>query len=203
MASELKNAIVGFLNHADRMDAEKVEALRVLVCRLALVVVPDVQTKVYEYIVASEIGATVCKKNTGPDLLTAAGRPLEVKMSREAKKVNFAWPIPVGRTVDERRQKLVESARLKGDGVCVVIDSDARVLERYQLKQEFLAGLFWRWPLTKKMSKVNLGSTWCFSCKRCPRMDRFLEASVKFPKVTEEEWAELLTPMKPHVCPAK
>lgn len=200
MAAELMAAIATFLQHADRKDAKTIAMLTPFVCRLALVVVPDVQTKVYEHIVAEKIGATVCKKLTGPDLLDKDGNPMEVKMSRAASKVNFAWPIPQGPNIAVRRGRLVQSVRQKGEAICCVIDENANLVREYRLKQEFLCQLFSRWQIHGSAQKVNLGSTWCKECERCPRMDRFEAASKKFPDLEDADWSALFAKMPPHSC---
>lgn len=104
-AKDLLDAIHRFLESDEVTSVESKKLLTVAICRLALSVVPDIQTKIYEHIVAAEIGATVCEKLTGPDLITADNQTMEVKMTHvtlKTKKNNFAWPVPKGTTIDEK-----------------------------------------------------------------------------------------------------
>jgi hypothetical protein len=192
-----------FLDSSEIYEPDAKKILTVAICRLALAVVPDIQTKIYEHIVAEELSATVCEKLTGPDLITDDGKTMEIKMSRviqKTKKCNFAWPIPEGSTIDERRQRLIASAKVKGDARCDLVDGRAKLIKTYSLKADFLAAFFSRIPIEQKSQKINLGSTFCHKCSTCSRMDKFQSLSDKFPKLEEKDWEKALMREKTHEC---
>lgn len=203
MTEDLLHSINKFLDSKDDISTEDQQLLIVPICRLALTVVPDVQTKIYEHIVAKEIGATVYKKLTGPDLITKDGKTMEVKqstMKQKTKKCNFSWPIPTGTTTEERRQQLVASAIAKGDARCDLINGRVELIKSYSIKATFLSEFFSRVPINDKTKSINLGSTFCHTCKTCPRMDKFQKLSDKFPKLDEEDWKNSLGREPKHEC---
>lgn len=203
MAEDLLDSINKFLDSKDEISVESQQLLIVPICRLALTVVPNVQTKIYEHIVAEEIGATVYQTLTGPDLITKDGKTMEVKqstMKQKTKKCNFSWPIPTGPTIKERRQQLVASAIAKGDARCDLIDGRTELIKSYSIKAAFLSKFFSRVPIDEKTKTINLGSTFCHKCKTCPRMDKFQKLSDIFPKLDENDWENALRKEPKHEC---
>ncbi len=163
--------------------------LRVPLCRVTRRVVPDVQTKINEIVRAADENLTVSTSLHGHDLEGEDGRRYEEKTSRvirRTSKCNFSWPLPAGCTPVLRRAKLLQSIDEKtgggGGAIFTINDAMGRELKTYRLSGAFLLEYFKCLPFTDKQFKHNMGSTFCWTCKSCPRMDHIQQANDVFKK---------------------
>lgn len=113
-------------DYSDNENEIKVEntiymILSVDLCKVTKKVIPNVQRKIDEIIEAdNRDGMEVNKEEHGADLKDLYGNLFELKVSTCAKKkgyeCNFIWPVPAGKTIDERRCLLLEKVKQKTGG---------------------------------------------------------------------------------------
>ena len=208
-AVELRAKLLTFYEATENLSdipAEVSAQLRVLLCRVTRRVVPDVQTKINEIVRAADDNPTVSTALHGHDLEADDGRRYEEKTSRvirRTSKCNFSWPLPAAATPVLRRAKLLESIDEKtgggGGAIFTINDAMGRELKTYRLSGAFLLEYFKCLPFTGTQFKHNMGSTFCWTCKSCPRVDCIQYANDLFEKNHGAVvMGELFTKQRPH-----
>jgi hypothetical protein len=156
--------------------------LRLPVCRLSQTIVGSMQQKVDEIVYAEKHGFILNPNTKGVDMTDAAGRRIELKVSRWLAKrgcVNFNWPLPPASMEEKaRRERLLQLTEAKvgngGFARLVVVDHAGKEIVTFELSGVFLREYFTR--LTLLPSNVhNMG---CARCKTCQLFHRLARMEV-------------------------
>lgn len=185
-AEELKILLCTFepmLKECSEEDFVKVkEILASPLCKVIKTIVPQVQRKIDEIILANELGFLVCKSERGADIEDDEGNSYEVKtsicQSLKNYKSNFVWPIPKGKNEDETRKKLLQQVLVKTEGpeggVYFIANNIRGVeLNRYFLSSQFVISFFQHLPLPKS-GTYNFGCERCITCNNYHRLTRLV-----------------------------
>ena len=174
-------------------------------CKLTLLAVPEATTKMAEIVYAVEKKHRVSEKRNGADLITEDGSKLEHKLSKTIQstgyKCNVNIPFPKGKTIEERRKKMLESIEEKTGGpsggmvIEIVAKSTGRTLNEYFLSNLFLISYFkdlkeGSFP-GDSVSTVNWGCTRCVKCESYHRLNEMRELDERLSKIkTKKERIE-------------
>ena len=177
--------------------------VRVPICRVAKLIVPDIQQKIDEFIIADERGLVVNKETHGADAQDHDGGHVEIKASTCLKKNGFKcnvnWPLPKGATVALRRIKLLAKIDAKtGNGGYALIRMYNHMhvtMKDYKLCNAFLVGYFSHLTYGK-CNNHNMGCTRCVSCKEWHRVEAYAEVSREMEEdgrvLSSNEWNTLV-----------
>jgi hypothetical protein len=188
---------------ATEVDPVIYEMLAVPLCRLAKIIIPDINQKVDEIVYAADHNLQVNRAAHGADLHDADGNHYELKVSvckQPLKRCNFNWPVPKGGNEADRRARLLASVREKvkgGYARFIVRNGVGADLFTYTLSEEFLVGYFSRIRLGKG-GNHNMGGEYCTRCECFHRLIRYHMASMHLAKGKSLEWTDLVTPIR---CP--
>ena len=180
-------------------------------CKLTKTIEPNAGKKIDEIIYAYEHknqNITVNDKQHGADFIEQNGGHTELKASTCKKKkngvrANFCWPLPKGKTEEERRTKLLDSVKEKTEGgmwIAVATDGVQRTLQEYKISHEFLMAYFTRVKF-KNCNVHNMGCTQCKTCKHFHRLLKMQQYSDMMQKdklkdLTEEQWTHVFEKTK-------
>ena len=195
-AELLKDILCSFYDETEQykeeVPKEICELLRYPLCKMMLRIFPEAMTKMHEVITAEEEKLDISLKLHGHDLQKGESN-FEEKTSIVKKtspsKCNFMWNIP---TAKDQRTALLDSVNEKtkdGCAIFTITDTMNRKVCQYRLSNKFLVGYFSRLdPLPK--SKHNFGSSFCWKCKCCPRLEKFQAFNDKYENIDppESEW---------------
>lgn len=173
------------------------DALRPPLCKVTLRVFPEAMTKMNEVVSAEEKNLKVRMVLHGHDLEDADGRRYEQKTSKvkitskdgKRGQCNFHWNVPTG---DDRRQLLIDSIDEKAkDGTAIfeVRNHMGHILASYVFTAAFMKEYFAVVPISEEATTINMGSTFCFACKTCPKLERLMDdqREGRTPNVTKHE----------------
>lgn len=170
--------------------------LQVSLCRLVKLLVPNVQRKIDEIIIASEMNMTVSKSEHGADMTDDDDNRFELKVSLCTKgkmpstyfKSNFNWPLPTGSDARERLLKQVEekTGGKKGGVIFVAKTKTGIELNKYLFSGRFMLKYFQHLPLTDS-GIHNFGSARCVKCEKYHRLERMLMWDKEDREIENEE----------------
>lgn len=177
----------------DEVDQEVRDALAVSICRMAKLLIPDVQRKIDEIVYAYDHNLEVSSEQHGHDLHDADGNRFELKVSvckKPTYSCNINFPVPKG---EDRRDKLLASVRDKMEGggaIFVVRDGKQKELRKFEFTEAFMLGYFTRLELGKA-AVHNLGCKQCRDCKKFHRLEKFQLYSDKLEEdgeLSDDDW---------------
>jgi len=178
--------------------------------RFIKAVVPNFHQKLDEVIFAFDNEMTVNPHQHGADLYDKDGSSVELKVSKSttrAPTVHFNWPMPAGKTVEERRSNLissiVEKTEKNGYAIFIVQNGIGVEIVRYTLCQAFLVAYFTRASLGKS-NNYCISSDRCRTCKGFHRIEKYQAASDLYAagKEADIDWPFILRATKSQ-CPLK
>lgn len=192
----------------ETVDETICDILRVPICLVADIVVPDIRQKIHEIIYANEHSLSVNKNQYGADLFkidASSGDEshIEHKTSKclRNRRCNFNWPIPPARLPkEERRKRLLKSIAEKTGGpeghvVLEIVNGVSRPIKTYKLSGRFLIDYFSRLQLGE-CNNHNMG---CNRCRKCGEFHRLQKLQIysncleKKGHLTPEEWKEVFS----------
>lgn len=168
------------------------QILQVPLCRLAKLLIPNVQRKIDEIVVASDLDMIVSKSEHGADMVDDLGNSFELKVSictknekkpSENYKSNIIWPIPPkknGEDISKVRVRLLEQVSEKTNGekggaIFILKTKSGVELNRYFFSGRFLLDYFEHLPLKDGAKNHNFGSARCLVCEKYHRLERMLK----------------------------
>jgi hypothetical protein len=198
------------IDYEECMDELRI-SLRVPICRLAKLVVPDIQQKLDEFIIADERDFTVNSATHGNDAEGSNNELIEIKTSRCKKKdkykCNFNWPLTnvdarstVKKTKAARHRALLRKIDEKtGNGGYAILrlydHKGAVIMKDYELSNAFLRGFFSHITFGK-CNNFNMGCRRCRTCNEWHRIKTFADISSEMSKdgrvLTDTEWKSLV-----------
>lgn len=157
-------------------------------CRLTKILVPDAHQKMDEIIFAHDHNLILNTHQHGADMFDEKGNSVEHKGSvcTKANKytAHFNWPVPAGKTLEDRRKNLLKSIKEKCSGgyaILQVKNGIGTLLHEYSLSFYFLYNYFERITIGKS-NKHMMASEQCRSCKKFHRLEKYQECSNKLKK---------------------
>lgn len=159
------------------------EILKVSLCRITKLLVPNVQRKIDEISTADELNLIVSKSERGADMLDEFGNKYELKVSvcsaKKSFKSNFNWPIPKCSDTDLTRKKLLEQVIEKTGGVeggayFIAKTKKGVIVNKYFINGALMYSFFEHLPLHNR-STYNFGSARCNTCHKYHRLEKFLD----------------------------
>lgn len=208
ITENLETQLLEFYSFTDSLEEIPEEIrliLEVPLCKVTRRVIPHVRTKIDEIIRADEENLNINLGLHGHDLFNGEDH-YEEKTSqvlKKTKKCNFLWPIPVGSSPEERKKKLLASVYQKtigGGAIFTIVDNMQKIVKQYRFSHAFLMIYFENLPLTGKEQKHNFGSSFCWTCKSCPRLNKIELAQVVLEKKDEINWKIVFEKTKKHEC---
>lgn len=208
ITQDLKTNLLRFYEVTDDLE-EISEEIRILLqvplCKVIRRVIPHVRTKIDEIIRANEENLQINLKLQGHDLFIGEKHYEEKtsQVSKKSKKCNFLWPIPVGSSKEKRKENLLQSVDKKtsqGGAIFTIIDHMQKILKQYRFCHDFLMDYFDNLPLSGTEKQHNFGSSFCWICKTCPRLEKLQIANNQFEQNTKVNWKFIFEKTKKHVC---
>lgn len=156
------------------------QAVRLLLCKVFKSLGPD-PTKIDEYIALEglkDLNFNVSENLHKADIINEeTGAHIETKTSKVKKgpkvKVNFNWHF----TNPLNKEEVIESVQEKvKDGYALyrIVDTKGTLIREYRFSEEFILAFFSQFQFTEKSTTVNMGSSFCWKCKKCPRLEHLL-----------------------------
>lgn len=184
------------------------DLLRVAVCRLTQLFVPNAHQKLGEIVYAADHPEyTVSDETTGADLVSVDGtRAREHKVSKISKgRCNFNWNLPGDKSMsdDTRRPLVLRNVANKvydGDVALVVTSRSGATLREFTMSGRFVMEYFARLPLAGVSTKHNMGCTQCRVCSAFHRLVKLEDASRTLSEMAPDttlsraQWAAVFKP---------